>query len=54
LPPRLVGIVLEPVRGGHPQLVRNAHPGRDAAVLVGGHGLDSGRSDVDADCGGFC
>ena len=49
-PPRLVGVVLEPVGGRHPQLVRNSCPGHHPAVLVGGHGFDGGRADVDADC----
>ena len=49
-PPGLVGVVLEPVRRRHPQLVRNARPRHHLAVLVGGHRFDRGRADVDADC----
>ena len=40
-------------RGRHPELVRNSCPGHYLAVLVGGHCLDGGRADVDADCDVF-
>ena len=53
LPPRLVGVVLQPVRGGHPQPMRNPYPGRHLTVLVGGDGLDRSRADVDANCDDF-
>jgi hypothetical protein len=53
LPPRLVGVVLELIRRGHPQPVRDPHPGRHLAILIGGDSLDGGRADVNADRGGF-
>ena len=49
-PPCLIGVVLKPVGGRHPQLVRNPDPRSHLAVLVGGHRFDGGRTDVDADC----
>ena len=49
-PPRLVGIVLQPVGGRHPQLMGDPHPRRHVAVLVGGYRFDRGGADVDADC----
>ena len=52
-PPGFVGIVLEAVRGRDPQLMGNTRPRQHPTVLVGGHGLDGGGADVDADCDGF-
>ena len=50
VPPGLLGVMLESVRCGYLQPVRNARPRRYLAVLVGGHRFDRGRADVDADC----
>ena len=52
-PPGLVGVVLEPIRGGHQEPVRDSRPGHHLTVLVGGDGLDCGRADIDADCDGL-
>ena len=49
-PPRLVGVVFQPVRRRHSQLVRDACPRDHPAILVGGHRFDGGGADVDADC----
>ena len=50
LPPGLVGVVLQPVRRRHPQLVRNPCPRDHPAILIGGDRFDGGGADVDADC----
>ncbi len=50
VPPGLLRVMLEFVRRGYPQPVRDSGPRDHSAVLVGGHRLDRGRADVDADC----
>ena len=52
-PPRLVGVMLEPVGRRHPKLVGDAHPSQHVAVGVGGYRLDRRAADVDADCDAF-
>lgn len=50
LPPGLAGIVLQLVRGRHPQLVANPHPIRHLAGFVRGYRFDGSGTDVNTDC----